>query len=120
MKTILFSVRVCFLVCVCAVTAFTSSNATISTNPAKKSSKKVKASRAKKRFSNPELFAVNEDGVPRKLAEHLEKLQQMMPGNDGLAPAGSYAEWAFQARAYPDTDSSLGKIVSARFSHIFQ
>jgi hypothetical protein len=119
MKRILFAVRVCFLVCVCAVTTFTSSNATISTNSAKKSSKKVKASGAKKRSADPELFAVNEDGVPRKLAEHLEKLQQMMPGNDGLAPAGSYAEWAFQARAYPATDVSLGKIESARFAHLF-
>lgn len=60
--------------------------------------------------------ATVDEGMPRPLTEHLEKLAQTIPGNGGEpgeGPGGA-DDWAFLARAYPNTDIPLASLNAAR------
>ncbi len=54
------------------------------------------------------------DGMPKALAAHLEKLHRFLPGNDGLSGAGTPEEEAFLFEAYPATDIPLALFDGAR------
>ncbi len=66
--------------------------------------------------SKAEEREAGEGDVPTALGEHLEKLREAVPGNQGMANEGpaSAAESAFLERAYPDDTIALTDVAAAR------
>ena len=59
-----------------------------------------------------------EEGMPRALSQHLERLAQTIPGRGGHAEGpGADAEQAFDQRAYPGDTITVAQMEAARAAH---
>jgi hypothetical protein len=63
-------------------------------------------------------LALAEEGMPRALSQHLERLAQTIPGNGGHAEGpGADAEQAFDQRAYPGDTITVAQMEAARAAY---
>ena len=63
-------------------------------------------------------LALADEGMPRALSQHLERLAQTIPGNGGHAEGpGADAEQAFDQRAYPGDTITVAQMEAARAAY---